>query len=140
MIVVSPAIWESDGDDALVPHYASFQTALAAWVPSMSSFSNYAPTAYNQGRVADTWNPKVSCPVFQGAGSPKSLFSPPISRWFDEPIDMTQYRTYCPTYVAINWRLANSLTTVNPAAVVEIPFKSHTGWEYKLFLRVEKVP
>ena len=53
---------------------------------------------------------------------------------------MNPDRSYRPTYVAINWQIANSLTTVNRAAVVEIPFSASPPWGvFKLFVRVEKV-
>ncbi len=54
---------------------------------------------------------------------------------------MNPDRSHTPTYVAINWRMADGMTGVNSAMVLEIPFKnSQANWEYTLYLRVEKVP
>lgn len=138
-VVLSPAIWESDEGDELVPYYMTFQTGMALKAPYFQRLHPYIPNTYGQP-VLDTWNPQQLCPVPLDKDAPSNFFQPPINGWRDEPIDMTKNRTYCPTYVAINWRLANSLTTVNPASVVEIPFTSEVaGWKYKLFVRVEKV-
>ena len=138
-VVLSPAIWESDGGDELFPHYMTFQTGMAGRASYFQKLHPYIPNTYGSPML-DTWNPQRLCPVPLGKDSPPTYFQPPINGWRDEPIDMTKYRTHCPTYVAINWRLANSMTTVNPAAVVEIPFTSEVaGWEYRLFVRIERV-
>jgi hypothetical protein len=54
---------------------------------------------------------------------------------------MNPDHSYCPTFVAINWSLANSMAkygTQNAAAVVEIPLKNtQTNWEYILYVRIE---
>lgn len=118
----------------------NFHAAAAPNVPFRSQFDNYVPWTGGDRPVLDTWNPVRSCPRPISPESPRTLFVPPISGWRDEPIDMQQDHSYCPTYVAINWRLANSMTTVNPATVVEIPFTSSvTNWQYKLYVRIEKV-
>jgi hypothetical protein len=138
-VVLSPAIWESDGGDELVPHYMTFQTGIAPWVSYWQKMHPYIPNTYGSP-LLDTWNPQRLCPAPLGKESPSTFFQPPINGWRDEPMDMTKNRTHCPTYVAVNWRIANSMTTVNPAAVVEIPFTSDVaGWTYKLFVRIEKV-
>ena len=139
-VILSPAIWESDEDDRLFPYFLTFQTGAAANVVGRSPFQAYVPwTLGSPGSVLDSWNPQKSCPP-PSQGSAAGRFFPSINGWRDEPIDMDQDRSYCPTYVAINWRLANSMTTVNPASVVEIPFTNGaTNWQYKLYLRIEKV-
>jgi hypothetical protein len=117
----------------------NFHQRIASNVGYYQKLSPYIPNTYGSPMI-DTWNPQQSCPVPLSKESPPTLFVPQIGGWRDEPIDMNRDRSYCPTYVAINWRLANSLTTVNPATVMEIPFESPVaGWKYKLFVRVEKV-
>ena len=37
---------------------------------------------------------------------------------------MNQDHSYCPTFVAINAKMAREMTTVNPATVLEIPYKN----------------
>lgn len=139
VVFLSPAIWESDEDDRLVPFFASFQLGAASNLPYRQQFQGYVPWTLGSGGVIDTWNPQRSCPTPLGGGAP-TLFVPPPSGWRDQPMDVNQDHSYCPTYVAINWRLANSQTTVNPAAVVEIPFTSPwTNWKYTLYVRIEKV-
>jgi hypothetical protein len=138
VVILSPAIWESDEDDRLFPYFRTFQTAAAPNVPFRPQFQGYVPWTLGGRGVIDTWNPVPSCPRPSPGGAP-TLFVPPISAWRDEPIDMSQDHSYCPTYVAVNWRVANSMTTVNPATVVEIPYTSFTGWKYTLYLRIEKV-
>ena len=134
------AHWETDEDDQLFPQFLVFQNGIASEVLYRNPFQSYLPWTLGSGNVADTWNPQKSCPAATG-GTAKGWFTPPIPQWRDEPIDMNQDHTYCPTYVAINWRLANSLTTTNPASVVEIPFTNlATNWQYKLYMRVEKIP
>jgi hypothetical protein len=134
-VILSPAIWESDGGDELVPHLMTFQTGMApdvAW-----RFNSYIPNSYGRP-ILDTWNPQQSC-AYGALKTSKGIFQPPINRWLDEPIDMSVDRTYCPTYVVINSKVADTFTRVNPAAVVEIPFKNKTtNWEYKLYVRIEK--
>ena len=136
-VILSPAVWESDGGDELVPYFSAFQTSMAADVAWR--FGSYIPNSYGRS-ILDTWNPQQSC-AYGALKTSEGIFQPPINRWLDEPIDMSADHTYCPTYVAINSRVAGSLTSTNPAAVVEIPFKNKTtNWQYKLFVRVEKVP
>jgi hypothetical protein len=136
-VILSPAIWESDGGDELVPHYMTFQIGAAPGVAYRSQFSPYVPNTYGRGTL-DSWNPQRSCPATQSG--PPTMFVPPIGGWRDEPMDMNRDRSYCPTYVAINWKLARSWTSVNPATVVEIPFTSPaTGWKYTLLVRIERV-
>jgi hypothetical protein len=138
VVIISPAVWESDEGDDLFPYFATFQSQVAASLPYRTLFQSYVPWTLGNGGVLDTWNPQPNCPL--GAqGTPAGTFYPPIQGWRDEPVDMAGSPTYCPTYVAINWAAANSMTTVNPASVVEIPYSSAAG-SYKLYLRVEKVP
>ena len=135
-VILSPAIWESDGGDELVASFADFQASMAADVAWR--LGPYVPNSYGNP-ILDTWNPQQSC-AYGALKSSKGIFQPPISGWHDEPIDMSADRTYCPTYVAINWKLANGMTKVNPAAVVEIPYKNkNTNWQYTLYVRIEKV-
>jgi len=137
LVIISPAIWESDEDDRLLPYFMTFQIGAAPGVPYRSTFQNYVPG--NVDGVMDTWNPQLSCPALLGTG-PASTFVPPINNWRDQPIDLSQDKGYCPTYVAINYKVANSMTTVNPAMVSEILFTNFTNnWQYKLFVRIEKV-
>lgn len=137
-VILSPAIWESDEGDELVPSFTNFQTAMATDVAYRAAFSPYIPNTYGRPML-DTWNPQQNC-IYGAFKTSEGIFKPPISGWRDEPMDMSVDHTYCPTYVAINWRLANSMTTVNPAMVVEIPFKNKTtNWQYTLYVRVEKV-
>jgi hypothetical protein len=136
-VILSPAIWESDGGDNLVPHFMTFQTGIAPDVAYRNAFNPYIPNSYGRS-ILDTWNPKQNCMV-SGIPSSKGIFVPPINAWLDEPIDMSVDRSYCPTYVVINSKVAGTFTSVNSAAVVEIPFKNKTtNWEYKLYVRIEK--
>jgi hypothetical protein len=138
LVMLSPAIWESDeGGDQLYPPFASFHSAAASNVPYRNSFQPYVPWTPTPAAL-DTWNPQRSCPVPLGNGAP-TKFVPQIGGWRDEPIDMNPDHSYCPTFVAINWKLADTWTRVNPATVVEIPYKNgQTGWEYKLYVRIER--
>jgi hypothetical protein len=140
LVMLSPAIWESDEGDELFPSFTNFQAAAAANVPYRNQFQPYVPWTLGNRGVLDTWNPQKSCPVPLGQDSPPTMFVPPINGWRDEPMDMNVDHSYCPTFVAINWKIANSMTTVNPAAVVEIPFANGTtNWKYTLYVRIEKV-
>jgi hypothetical protein len=137
-VILSPAIWESDGGDELVPHLMTFQTGMAEDVAYRNAFNNYIPNSYGRS-ILDTWNPKQNCAV-SGIPSSKGVFVPPIGGWRDEPMDMNADRSYCPTYVVINSKVADTFTRVNPAAVMEIPFKNKTtNWQYTLYVRIEKV-
>ena len=138
LVILSPAIWESDLDDRLVPVFETFQTAAAGNVPYRNEFQGYVPWTLPGRAVLDTWRPVRSCPL-PASGEAATKFYPPPNFGRDEPVDVNQDHSYCPTYVAINWKVANSLTTTNPAAVVEVPFTGPSGWQYKLYLRVEKV-
>jgi hypothetical protein len=140
VVMLSPAIWKADEDDRLVPYIAQFHAAAASNVPYRNQFQPYVPWTTGGGGVASTWNPMRSCPTPLGDGA-KTLFVPTFSGYRDEPIDVNPDHSYCPMWVAINWKVASSLTSVNTAAVVEIPFTStvHKG-EYRLYLRVERVP
>jgi hypothetical protein len=138
-VILSPAIWESDEGDELFPSFANFHTRAAPGVGYLDKLHPYVPNTYGRP-ILDTWNPQRSCPRPLGSDSPPTLFVPAINGWRDEPMDMNPDHSYCPTYVAINWKIARDMTTVNPATVVEIPFRNgHTNWEYKLYIRVEKV-
>ncbi len=140
-VILSPAIWESDEGDELVAHYAAFQHNVAPGVGQREGLSRYMPNSYGRLEL-DTWNPQKSCPSWMsqpGSGC-AFAFVPPIRGWRDEPMDMNADHSHSPTYVAINWRMARGMTQVNPASVLEIPFKnSQTNWEYKLYVRIEKV-
>jgi hypothetical protein len=139
VVILSPAIWESDEDDRLFPYFAAFHAAAATSVPYRPQFQDYVPWTVGGRGVLDRWNPVRSCPVPPPNGA-ATMFVPPIGGWRDEPIDMNKDHSYCPMYVAINWRVANAMTTVNPATVVEIPFTSNvTDWQYRLYVRIEKV-
>ncbi len=141
-LILSPALWESDEGDELVAHYATFLTGAAPRVAYHQDFSPYIPNSYGRPTL-DTWRPKKSCPswISQPGTGCAYAFKPAIGGWRDEPIDMNPDRSHTPTYVAINWRMADGMTGVNSAMVLEIPFKnSQANWEYTLYLRVEKVP
>ena len=140
LVMLSPAIWESDeGGEQLYPPFAAFHNAAASNVPYRNSFQPYVPWTPSLAAI-DTWHPQKSCPTPLGNGAP-TLFVPQIGGWRDEPIDMNPDHSYCPTFVAINWSLANSMAkygTQNAAAVVEIPLKNtQTNWEYILYVRIE---
>jgi hypothetical protein len=140
-VILSPAIWESDDGDELVAHYATFLAGAAPAVSYIDGLNSYVPNTYGRP-ILDFWNPRKPCPpqISQPGTGCKYAFAPPISGWRDEPMDMNSDHSHTPTYVAINWRMANGMTTVNPATVLEIPFKNRqTNWEYKLYVRVEKV-
>ena len=135
-VILSPAIWESDGGDELVPSFANFQAEMAADVAWR--LGDWVPNSYGRP-ILDTWNPRQSC-AYGALKTSKGLFKPAISGWRDEPMDMNADRSYCPTYVAINYKMARGMTSVNPATVVEIPYQNKTtGWQYTLYVRVEKV-
>jgi hypothetical protein len=138
-VILSPAIWESDLDDRLVPVFQNFQVGAAPNVPFRTAFSGYTPNSYGR-TMLDNWNPQRNCqPSLGGNSSPPTLFVPPFG-WGDQPIDINSDNSYCPIYVAINYRVARSLTTVNRAAVVEIPIQSPANnWKYMLYVRVEKM-
>jgi hypothetical protein len=137
-VILSPAIWESDEGDELLTSFANFHSRAAPNVAYRDKFNPYIPNTYGRPML-DTWNPQKSCPKPLGPDSPPTLFVPAINGWRDEPMDMNQDHSYCPTYVAINWKMANAMTTVNPATVLEIPFNSPANWAYRLYIRVEKV-
>jgi hypothetical protein len=138
LLMLSPAIWETDGGDELYEPFKAFHNAAASNVPYRNQFQPYDPW-FNNGGLS-TWNPQKSCPRPLGNGAP-TLFVPQIGGWLGEPIDMNPDHSYCPTFVAINYSVANSYAkfgTQNSAAVVEIPFKNlQTNWEYILYLRIE---
>jgi hypothetical protein len=139
-VFLSPAVWESDEGDELVTHYATFQANDATTAGHREGLSGYVPNTYGRP-VLDTWKPQKTCPTWisQPGSGCKYAFAPPIGGWRDEPMDMNADRSHTPTYLAINWKLADGLTRVNPAAVMEIPFKnSQTGWEYVLYVRIER--
>ena len=139
LVMLSPAIWETDGGDELYEPFKAFYDAAASNVPYRNQFQPYVPWTPSVARI-DTWNPQKSCPIPLGNGAP-TLFVPKIGGWLGEPIDMNPDHSYCPTFVAINWSLADHYAkfgTQNSAAVVEIPYKNQqTGWEYTLYLRIE---
>jgi hypothetical protein len=138
LVIISPAIWEADGDDRLFPYFLTFQIGAAPNLPFRSPFQGYVPG--DPAGALDTWNPQTSCPNPLNASSPPTTFVPPINNWRDQPIDLSQDHGYCATYVAINYKVAHAMTTVNPAMVSEILFTNFTNnWQYKLFVRVEKL-
>ena len=67
----------------------------------------------------------------------------PSNLWLDSPVDMGISNSYYPTYVAINFALADSETAVNSAAIEEIPLVNPTpNWQYgqdKLYVRIERL-
>lgn len=137
-VILSPAIWESDGGDELFSSFSHFHGLAAPGVAYRDQLSPHIPNSYGRP-VLDTWRPQKSCPAPLGPESPPTLFVPAIRGWRDEPMDMNRDHSYCPTFVAINWKIAHDATTVNPAAVLEIPFtNATTNWHYKLFVRIEK--
>jgi hypothetical protein len=140
LVMLSPAVWESDeGGDQLFPPFAAFHSAAASNVPYRNQFQSFVPWTPTPAKAPALWNPQKSCPVPLGNGAP-TLFVPQIGGWRDEPIDMNPDHSYCPTFVAINWSIADTWTRVNPASVLEIPFKNaQTNWEYILYVRIEKV-
>lgn len=138
LVMLSPAIWESDEDDQLFPSFAAFHANAASGVASRPQFQGYDPW-WTKGARLDSWNPVRSCPAPLSAQSPRTMFVPTLPGWRDEPMDMNVDHSYCPTYVAINWRLADAFTRENPAMILEIPFKSpFQTWAYKLFVRIER--
>ncbi len=89
-VILSPAIWESDEGDELVPHYMTFQTGIARSVPYFQKLNPYVPNTYGRP-ILDTWNPQQLCPIPLGDESPSTFFQPPINGWRDEPMDMSKY-------------------------------------------------
>ena len=140
-VILSPAIWETDGGDELWPSFVNFNGAAAVDVGYRNQFHPYIPSSYGNGQgLLDSWNPQKSCPAPNSPQSAPTMFVPRIGGWLGEPIDMNQDHSYCPTYVAINAKMAREMTTVNPATVLEIPYKNPvTNWQYTLYVRVEKV-
>jgi hypothetical protein len=138
-VLLSPAIWETDGGEELVPSFTNFQTASIVSVPYRQPFDAYLPSSYGNGTgLLDTWNPQRSCPAKSSPDSPPGRFVPPVSSWLAEPVDMGPDHSYCPTYVVINAKVADTWTRGTTATVLEIPFKN-VNWEYRLYLRIEKV-
>ena len=140
VVFISPSIWESDMGDQLLPYYAMYQQTAAANLPYRNAFQPWVPFSLNTTHPLDNWYPQ-RCPTQLGEGAKpvSTLFNPPINNWLDEPIDMNQDHTYCPTFVPINYWVARSMTSVNPAMVVELPFSNaQTGWKYILYVRVER--
>ncbi|HWB41291.1 MAG TPA: hypothetical protein VG500_08540 [Gemmatimonadales bacterium] len=135
LVILSPAIWEADEDDRLFGQVATFHTGAARNWPSRSYLQAYVPRA-GGGSVLDTWRATI------GNDCNYSDRFQPQGSWGDEPIDLTRSYPWCPTYVAINYAVARSLTSVNPATVVDIPFftsSSEPIGRFKLYIRVEKV-
>lgn len=145
VVVVSPSIWEADEDERLFPFYLMFQTGVAPQLVQRSDLSPFVPERrfmpWTPGPKVplDTWRPAKSCPAPRTPGTPNGMFVPPINGWGDEPIDLNSDHSYCPTYVAINYRVAAAFTNVNRAAVVEVPFTGVSGASYKLFMRIERL-
>ena len=138
-VVLSPAIWESDLDDRLVPVFQNFHIGAAPSLRYRGTFGPYLPSSFGDRRMLDTWSPKRNCEKSPSPTAPPTLFEPPFG-WGDQPIDIGQDNSYCPIYVAINYEVARSLTTVNRAMVMEIPIQSPANnWKYMLYVRVEKV-
>jgi hypothetical protein len=134
-VILSPSIWEADEDERLVPHFAAFQAATAANLQYLNDLYPFMP--WHPSGALDLWRP-IRCP--RTASGPSYFAIPQIGGWGDEPVDLADRQGYCQTYLAINWRMASSYTSVNPAAVVEVPFDGTAPWgRYKLFLRIEKV-
>ncbi len=137
-VILSPSIWEADEDPQMLPHFASFHASLAANAAYLNTLTNYIPRS-GQPAAINTWNP-VPCPSpMSGRGT--SVFVPPAgAAWGDEPVDLASRQQYCPTFVAINWAVADAATRVNNAALLEIPFTGTPPWgQYRLVIRVEKV-
>ncbi len=134
VVVLSPSIWEEDGDGVLFAHFLSLHAATAPNLPSRSYLSPYFPSLISQNHPLDTWRPTTGNDCTYS-----DRFQLPRVGWLDEPVDIgSRSYPYCPKYVAINYGLARSVTSVNPAAVMEIPFYNEKG-KYKLFIRIEKV-
>ena len=110
------------GRRAVDPPFVAFHNAAASNVP-IETVQSLCPVTALGGQGFDTWNPQKSCPTPLGNGAP-TIFVPQIGGWRDEPIDMNPDHSYCPTYVAINAKMAREMTTVNPATVLEIPYKN----------------
>jgi hypothetical protein len=134
LVVLSPSIWEADEDDRLLGQVATFHTAAAGNWPSRSYLQAYVPRITG-GSVLDTWRPTI------GNDCTYSDRFRPQGSWGDEPINLSRSYPWCPTYVAINYAVARSLTAVNPATVVDILYytASEPIGRYKLYLRIEKL-
>lgn len=131
VVILSPAIWEEDGDGSLFAHFMNLHSSSAGNLPSRSYLAPYFPRP--SGRPASTWRPTTGNDCTYS-----DRFQLPQFGWLDEPIDISRSYPYCPKYVAINYEVARSVTSVNPAAVLEVPFFNSSG-QYKLFIRIEKV-
>ncbi len=131
-LILSPSIWEADEDERLVPYYQTFQLGIANNLQYTNTLNPFMP--WRAG--TNLWRP-VRCPSM--ASGTSRFVIPQLSGWGDEPVDMVDRQSYCPTFVVINWSLAHSYTSVNPAAVVEIPLAGSPPWgQYKLYLRIER--
>ncbi|MFN0180019.1 MAG: hypothetical protein ACKVZ0_14560 [Gemmatimonadales bacterium] len=136
-VLLSPAIWEADEDDRLFPQLMTFLLGAVGNGQYPSILKSFLPSSGLSRTVLDTWRPTTGndCLLphrFQPAGP-----------FGDQPVDLSPNYSYCPTYVAINWQVANSFTSVNPAMVVDIPYHvsvpAGAGGPYRLYIRVEKV-
>ncbi|MBM4186727.1 MAG: hypothetical protein FJ206_05375 [Gemmatimonadetes bacterium] len=135
-VIISPSIWESDEDNRLFQPFADFHAYTAGNLQYLNALYPFMPW-YPSG-AQNLWRP-IRCPA-TASGQYPSYFTSPLGAWGDEPVDMQERQSYCQTYVAINWRIASSYTSVNPAAVVEIPMVGTPPWgSYKLFVRIEKL-
>jgi len=135
-VILSPAIWESDEDDRLLPFYATFQLGAARNLPYWNGFQPYVPWFASRGK-ADQWR-TFGCPTDKFL-SIETIFVPPIGGYGDEPVNGGR-QSICPVFIPINYATAASLTQVNPAMVLEVPLTGAPPFgSYKLFVRVEKV-
>jgi hypothetical protein len=134
VVILSPSIWEADEDERLFHQYSAFQATAARDWPYRPYLQNFVPSPARPS-VLDSWRPTVGNDCRLG-----DRFTPQ-GGWGDEPIDIGRNYPYCPKYVAINWRMANAFTSVNPAAVLEIPYDTANApyGQFKLFVRIEKV-
>ena len=113
-----------------------FQLGAAKNLPYYNGIQPYVPW-FAQGGRADQWR-VFRCPTEKFLGI-ETIFVPPIGGYGDEPVDGGR-QSICPVYIPINYATAASLTQVNPAMVLEVPFTGAPPFgNYKLFIRVEKV-
>jgi len=145
LVIISPAIWESDGNDNLVGYYTAYQQGVAPNLPYRMNLVGDGPPA---GGINLRWQPVLCCsapsPNYPAPNHGDSHFVPPPSNlWLDSPTNMGVSNGYYPMYVAINFALADSETAVNPAAQEEISFVNGTdNWQYgqyKLYVRIERL-
>lgn len=136
-VLLSPAIWEADEDDRLFPQLMTFLLGAAGNQNFPTILQSFLPNQSLNRTVLDTWRPTTG----NDCNLPNRF--KPIGPFGDQPIDLSQTYPYCPTYVAINYRVATALTSVNPAMVMDIPYyvsaPAGSGGPYRLYIRVEKI-